>query len=103
MEVYEKYVNKLVKGLSIIMDDVTFTTQLRSHDLLPDNVDAHIKSLPTPFEKADYFLKRIIKSSLDIDDTEELDNLITVMDKFGYPHIKRLANKMKLDLIEENQ
>ena len=102
MEVYEKYLNKLVKGLSIVMDDVTFTTQLHSHDLLPDTVEAHIKSLPTPCEKADYFLKRIIKSSLDIDDTEELDNLITVMDKNGYPHIKRLANKMKLDLIEEN-
>ena len=100
MEVYKKYINKLVKGLSIMMDDVTFTTQLRSHDLLPDSVDAHIKSLPTPCEKADYFLKRIIKPSLDIEDTEELDNVITVMDKYGYPHIKRLANKMKLNLIE---
>ena len=100
MEVYEKYVNKLVKGLS--MDDVTFTTQLSSYNLLPDSVDAHIKSLPTQCEKADYFLKHVIKPSLDIDETEELDNLITVMDKYGYPHIKRLANKMKLDLIEEN-
>ena len=98
MEVYEKYANKLVKGLS--MDDVTFTTQLSSNNLLPDSVDAHIKSLPTPCEKADYFLKHVIKPSLDIEDTEELDNLITVMDKYGYPHIKRLASKMKLDLIE---
>ena len=101
MEVYEKYLNNLVNGLSIMMDDVTFTTQLSSHNLLPGSVDAHIKSLPTPCEKADYFLKRIIKASLDIEDTEELDNLITVMDKYGYPHIKRLANKMKLDLIEK--
>ena len=100
MEVYEKYVDKLVNGLS--MDDVTFTTQLSSHGLLPDSVDAHIKSLPTPCVKADYFLKHVIKPSLDIDDTEELDNLITVMDKFGHSHIKRLANKMKLDLIVEN-
>ena len=101
MEVYEKYLNNLVKGLSIMMDDVTFTTQLSSHDLLPDSVGEHMKSLPTPCEKADYFLKRIIKPSLDIEDTEELDNLITVMDKCGYAHIKRLANKMKSDLIEK--
>ena len=96
MEVYDKYKDKLVKGLP--MKDVTFITQLSSNDLLPDIVGAHIESLPTSSDKADYFLKNIIKPSLDLDDIEELDNLITVMDKYGYPHIKRLANKMKLDL-----
>ena len=96
MEVYQKYIDKLVKALP--MDDVTFTTQLSSNGILPDSVGAHIKSLPTSSDKADYFLKSVVKSSLDIDDTEELNNLITVMDKCRYRHIERLGNKMKLDL-----
>ena len=56
-------------------------------------VPVGVKSLPTSSDKADYFLKNVIKPSLDIDDTEEFNNHITVMDKYGYPYIKRLANK----------
>ena len=98
-KVYEKYIEKLVKVLP--MDDVTFTTQLSSNSILPDNVDSHITSLSTPSNKADYFLKKVIKSSLDIDETTEFENLITVMKKCGYSYIERLANKMKADLEKE--
>ena len=96
MEVYELYIDKLLKVLP--MNDVTFTTQLSKNKLLPDSVGAHIKSLPTSSDKADYFLKSVVKSSLSIDETEELNNLITVMDKCGYPHIERLADKMRSHL-----
>ena len=98
-KVYEKYIEKLVKALP--MDDVTFTTQLSSNSILPDNVDSHIQSLSTPFNKAEYFLKKVIKSSLDIDETTEFENLITVLEKCGYSHVERLANKMKADLEKE--
>ena len=96
MEVYEKNLGKLVKVLP--MNDVEFTTQLKSNKILPDGVDAHIKSLPTESDKVDYYLKNVVKKSLDIGDTEELNNLIIVMEKCGYTHVERLAKAMKSDL-----
>ena len=99
VKVYEKYIEKLVTALP--MDDVKFTTQLSTKRILPDSVDAHIKSLPTPSNKADYFLKKVIKSSLDIGETTEFKNLLIVMEKCGYSHVERLANKMKSDLDKE--
>ena len=99
MKVYEKNIEKLVKALP--MHDVKFTTQLRSNKILPDSVDEHIKSLPTKSVKADYYLKNVIKSSLDIDEKTEFEKLLTVMEKCEYPHIERLASKMKSDLDKE--
>ena len=99
MKVYENNIENLVKALP--MDDVKFTTQLKSNKILPDSVDAHIKSLPTQSNKADYYLKNVIKSSLDIDQKTEFKNLLTVMEKSGHSHIERLASKMKSDLDKE--
>ena len=96
MEVYNKHVDKLVKALP--MDDVTFTTQLSTKEILPDAVGSQIRSFSTSTDKADYVLKNVIKTSLDIDDTEEFENLLTAMEESGYGHMKRLANKMKSDL-----
>ena len=101
MKVYKDYMVKLVKALP--MNDVTFTTQLSSNNILPDSVDAHIKSLPTKSDKADYYLKNVIQSSLDIGETEELDNLITVMEKCGYSHVEKLAKGIKSNLDKELQ
>ena len=101
MKVYEDYKEKLVKVLP--MDDVTFIAQLSHNKILPGNVEAHIKSqsLPTQSDKADYYLKKNMESSLDIGETEEFNNLITVMEKSGYPHVKKLAKAMKSDLDKE--
>ena len=99
MKVYEDYEAKLVRVLP--MNDVTFITQLSHNKILPDNVEAHIKSLPTQSDKADYYLTKNIESSLDIGETEEFNNLITVMEKCGYPHVERLAKAMKSDLDKE--
>ena len=93
---YEKNYGKLVNALP--MNDVTFTTALTVKGILPDSVGAHIKSLPTELDKAEYFLKCVISKSLGIDETDELENLITVMEECGFPFVKRLANKMKSDL-----
>ena len=100
MKVYEDYEAKLVKVLP--MDDVTFITKLSHNKILPDNVEAHIKSqsLPTKSDKADYYLKKFIKSSLDSDETEELETFITVMEKSGYSFLEKLAKRMKSDLKE---
>ena len=99
IKVYEKNIEKLIKVLP--MDDVTFTTQLKSNKILPDGVAAHFKSLPTESEKVDYYLKNVIKKSLDIGATTEFKNLLTVMEKCGYRHIERLASTMKSDLDKE--
>ena len=99
MKVYEKNIEKLVKVLP--MNDVEFTTQLSSNKILPDSVDAHIKSLPTKSDKVDYYLENVIKSSLDIGETTKFENLLTVMEKCGYSHIERLASIMKSDLDKE--
>ena len=96
MKVYEDNMVKLVKALP--MNDVTFTTQLSSKKILPASVDAHIKSLPTQPNKADYYLNNVIKPALDIGETEELETLITVMEKSGYSHVQKLAKAMKSDL-----
>ena len=94
-----KYIDKLVKALP--MDDVIFTTKLASNGILPDSVAAHIESLPTQPDKANYYLKNVIKTSLDIDETDEFNELITVMEKCGYSYVERMTNKMKSDLDKE--
>ena len=99
MKVYQNYMGKLIKVLP--MNDVLFTTNLTTHDILPDEIDAHIKSLPTQAVKAEYFLKNVIKKSLDIDETKEFESLITVMEKCEYSYVERFAKKMKSDLNEE--
>ena len=92
LKVYEKYAEKLVKALP--MDDVTFTTKLCSSGLLPGGIDANIKSLGSDADKADFFLKKVVKAALDIDDNESFITLLKVMKECGYRHIKNLANKM---------
>ena len=94
-----KYIDKLVKALP--MDDVIFTTWLASNGTPPDSAATHIKSLPTQPDKTGYYLKKVIKTSLDIDETTEFNKLITVMEKCGYSHVERMANKIKLDLDKE--
>ena len=101
IKVYTKYMDKLVKALP--MDDVTFTTKLSSSGILPVGVDSYIKSLPTQSNKADHFLKNVIKGSLDIGETAEFKKLISVMKTCEYPHIERLANKMKSDIEKESK
>ena len=100
MNVYMKYMDKLVKAMP--MDDITFTTQLSQNGILPHSVAAYIKSLPTPRDKADHFLKNVIKPSLDTDETYELEKLLAVLGSCGYAHVERMANKMKSDLDMES-
>ena len=98
-KVYKENIDKLIKVLP--MDDVTFTTQLTKHKILPDSVDAHDKSLSTQSDKADYYLKNVTKPSLDINETAEFEKLLTVMESCGYAHVERLASKMKSDIDNE--
>ena len=99
VKVYKKYMDKLIKALP--MNDIRFTTQLAGNGILPPGVASHIEALSTSPDKADHFLNNAIKTSLDIDETAEFNKLITVMEKCGYSHVERMANKMKSDLDKE--
>ena len=92
--------DKLVKAMP--MDDKTFARQLSQNGILPHSVAAHIKSLPTPPDKADFFLKNVIKPSLDIDETCELEKLLAVMESCGYAHVEMMGSKMKSELDMES-
>ena len=83
------------------MGDVLFTTELNANNILPDAIDGCMKSLPTQSDKAKYYLNNVIKSALDIGETEELETLITVMGKSEYFYIQKLAKAMKSDLDKE--
>ena len=100
-KVYDKNIEKLVNALP--MDDITFTIKLSSNEILPDGVGDHIKSLPTQPVKADYYLKKVIKPSLDIGDTTEFKSLLNVMEKCEFRHVERLASTMKADIDKESK
>ena len=96
MKVYKDNYESLVKILP--MDDTLFTAKLTSKSLLPENIDSKINSLPTKADKAEHFLKHVIKPSLDVNDTEDLNNLISVMENTDYKPLNKVAAKMKKEL-----
>ena len=58
------------------MNDVTFTAQLVSRDLLPGNLNDQVKSLATASDKATHFLDCVIKPAVTIG----VDSLLNVME-----------------------
>ena len=92
-KVYDDYFEMLVKILP--MDDALFTAKLRTKNLLPDNVSSCIEAEPTRADKAKYFLRNVIKPSLDMDDTEDLVNLISAMEQSELNNLKKIAAKMR--------
>ena len=96
MNVYTKYMDKLVKTMP--MDDITFTTQLSKNEILTLSVATQMKCLPTEHDKADHFLKNVIKPSLDTGETYKLEMLLAAMENCGYDHVEEMAKKMKSDL-----
>ena len=97
-EAYEKYAEKLVRCLP--MDDTLFIAKLSNRELLPGDTHDQLKALPTQPAKALYFLNHVIKPALDIDDASSFDDLLSVMDQCGYTHVKKLACKIKSEIIK---
>lgn len=80
------------------MDDEAFQGQLAAKRILPSGVKAHINFYLTRSDKVAYFLQHVIRPSVEVNETEEFNNLIATMEKSEYPLIQRLATKMKLNL-----
>ena len=93
---YHDHVEKLVKCLP--MDDTHFITKLSAKQLLPGDTENKIKVLSTQAEKASYFLNHVIKPSLDIDETSDFDELLSIMQNCGYKHVEKLAITIKCEI-----
>ena len=96
LRTYQNYLEKLVKCLP--MDDTHFITKLTTQQLLPGDTESKIKTLSTPSDKASYFLSHVIKPALDIDDTSDFDELLTIMQNCGYKHVRRLAETIEHEI-----
>ena len=82
------------------MNDVTFTAQLVSHDLLPGNLSDQVKSLATSSDKAAHFLDCVIKPAVTIGDDRSFNELLTIMEDSEYRTVKDLALQIRSKLKE---
>ena len=93
---YKKaFSNNFEKLLTLPMDDSTFIAKLATSNLLPGDTGRKIEAQSTPADKASCFLNRIIKSSLDADNIDSFNKLLSVMEQCEYDHIKQLALEIK--------
>jgi len=94
IKAYKKYYGKLI--LLLPMDDDHFIADLFRQDLLSLKTMSELKALPQA-EKASYFLDHVIESALD---TNNFDNLLSVMEHCEYGHVVKLACKIKSEIDE---
>ena len=96
VKAYYNYVEKLVKCLP--MNDISFVTKLSQRRLLPGDTQNEISTLPTPVKKAAYFLDTVIKPALEIDDSSNFEELLSVMENCDYNHVEKLSRKIKSEI-----
>ena len=91
-----RYFTQLVVCLP--MDDPLFIAELSTANLLPGNMQPTIQSLATKVDKSSYFLNNVIKPALDSNFTDSFDNLLNIMEKCGFLHVKQLSTSIKADI-----
>ena len=79
------------------MNDVIFIQWLDDVGLLPGNLKWEVQSQLTEGSKADYFLQYGIKNN-----TENLNNLLAVMEYHSSDHVRKLAEKLHRDITSNN-
>ena len=99
LKTYSKYFEKLVKCLP--MNDTSFVTKLCQEKLLPGDTQNEIGTLPTPVKKASYFLDNVIKPALEIDDSSNFEELLSVMANCGYNHVQKLSCKITSEIDQQ--
>jgi len=104
-EVFQHFYSQLVNILP--MNDVTFTAQLFSTNLLPGNVKDQVKSLATPADKATHFLDHVIKPSVRNSAGRSFNELLKVMEDSEYDDVKDLAKliaaRLKCNLVSSTK
>ena len=98
IKVFTKFYHKLV--VTLPMNDVTFTAQLVSRDLLPGNLSDQVKPLATSSDKASHFLDCVIKTAVTIGVDRSFNELLNVMEDSEYRNVKELAKQIKSELQE---
>ena len=98
--VFQQFYGKLVKTLP--MDDVVFTAELFSNDLLPGNLKSQLKSEKTSADKAALFLDSVIEPSVTSDGGSSFDKLLHVMEDSEYQHVKELVVQIRTSLLESH-
>ena len=98
LEVFQEYYPQLMKALP--MDDDYFIAELYAKKLLPNNIKAHIESLPNSAKRATRFLDDVIKPSVEKNECTKLYTLLWLMKKNGDSTIKAVANKTRKSLNE---
>ena len=96
LQVFEDNYETLVRSLP--MDDAIFLARLYSKRLLPGNIKALLKSLPTQADKAIEFLDQAIEPSLQSNNVTPLKKLLTIMEDYGNDALKSLAKTIRSTL-----
>lgn len=91
-EKFGQFTMRLLQALP--MDDAIFIASLGVAKLLPGNLKATIQAKPTSVDKADYFLDRVIKPTLQYD-SDNLLRFIKVMQESKDCTLNKLAGDMK--------
>ena len=99
VKAYYNYVEKLMKCLPL--NDASFVPKLSQRRLLPGDTQNKISTLPTPVEKAAYFLDTVIKPALEIDDSSNFEELLSVMANCGFSHVENLSRKIKSEIDQQ--
>jgi len=74
------------------MKDAVFVANLYSNDLLPGNMKATIKSIPTASERTAELLDSVIKPTIDSNNGTRLGVLLEVMKDSGDGNLQILAD-----------
>ena len=93
MDVFKKFYSELTKVLPMIIN--VLVTTFYSSKLLSGDHKSRIDSLPTNKEKAEYFLDKVIQPGLEINYTEQFDEMLKVMMNSDDPAVKYLVDEMQ--------
>ena len=96
MAVYGEYSVNLVNGLPV--KDPIFSAKLLQIGLFSGNIKQRVKSQPTDADAAEYFLDHVIQPPLEGGDKGPFEKLLTVMEQFNNPQLKKMASEIRLKL-----
>ena len=90
IDVFKKFYSELTKVLPMII--INLVTTLYSNELLSSDNKGCIDSLLTNKEKTEYFLDKVVRSGLEIEYTEQFDEMLRVMRASDNPAVNYLID-----------
>ena len=93
IDVFKKFYSELTKVLPMIINNLV--TTLYSKKLLSGDHKSRIESLFTDREKTEYFLDKVMKPGLEIEYTEQFDEMLRVMKTSDDSAVNYLVDKIQ--------